>query len=144
MVGNYYDMAVLDPVELADGGEGGPGAMIEDLRVVDHHGREAWEAVLRPTADYDPLCPCCALLLSDLLEDAGLGLREDDPSFVYPDSHRVRIDVATGVCVSNEQLGGTRNGSGHDIRIEAVDEPMDEELFAQPTRSRWARLFGRR
>jgi hypothetical protein len=132
MLGNYYDMALLDPVELADGGDGGPGATIEDLQVVDHRGREAWQAVLRPTPGYDPLCPCCSLLLSELFEDSGLGLRKDDPHFVYPNGHQVRIDVATGVCVFNEQIGGTRNGAGHDITIEAVDEPMSDELFPSP------------
>lgn len=144
MVGNYYDVAMLDPVELADGGEDAPGAIVEDVRVVDHHGRQAWEAVLVPTPSYDPLCPCCALLLSEELEDCGLALREQDPSFVYPDAHRARIDVATGVCVFNEQIGGTRDGSGHDIRVEAVDAPMSDELFPQPPPSRWARIFGRR
>lgn len=144
MVGNYYDVAMLDPVELADVGDDDPGAIVEDLRVVDHHGRQAWDAVLRPTLSYDPLCPCCALLLSEALEDSGLGLREENPGFVYPDAHRVRIDVATGVCVFNEQIGGTRSGSGHDIEIEAIDEPMGDELFPQPPPSRWARLLGRR
>lgn len=144
MIGNYYDMALLDPVELADGGDDGPGATIEDLHVVEHRGRQAWEAVLRPTAAYDPLCPCCPLLLSELFEDVGHGLREDDPGFVYPDGHRVRIDVATGICVYNEQLGGTRNVQGHDLSIEAVDEPMPDELFPQPPPSRWERLLGRR
>jgi hypothetical protein len=51
---------------------------------------------------------------------------------------------ATGVCVFNEQLGGTRNGSGHDLAIEAVDEPMGDELFPKPPPSRWERLLGRR
>ena len=144
MIGNYYDLAFLDPVELADGGDGGPAATIEDLQVVDHRGRRAWEAVLRPTPAYDPLCPCCPLMLSERFEDTELGLREADPDFVYPDGHRVRIDVATGVCVFNQQLGGTRDGSGHDLAIEAVDEPMGDELFEQPPRSRWDRVLGRR
>lgn len=144
MVGNYYDIAMLDPVELADGNDGGPGATVDDLRVVDHRGREAWEAVLRPTAGYDALCPCCALLLAEQLEDTALGLRRDDPGFAYPDAHRVRLDVATGVCVAIEQLGGSRAGGGHDLAIEAVDEPMADELFVpppEPPRSflRWRR-----
>jgi hypothetical protein len=88
--------------------------------------------------------PCCALLLSELLEDAGIDLREDEPGFVYPDAHRVRIDVATGVCVFNEQLGGTRNGSGHDLAIEAVDEPMGDELFPQPPTVSMGEALGRR
>ena len=52
--------------------------------------------------------------------------------------------VATGVCVYNEQFGGTRNGFDHDLAIEAVDEPMGDELFPQPPPSRWARFLGRR
>ena len=144
MISSYYDVAVLDPVELADGGDGGPGATVEHLRVVDHRGREAWEAVLSPMDAYDPRCACCALLLSEALEESGLGLRDEDPSFVYPDGHRVRLDVGTGVCVYNEQLGGTRAGYAHDITIEAVDEPMSDGLFPDAPRSPWARLLGRR
>jgi hypothetical protein len=143
MVGNYYDIAMLDPLELADGDDGGPGATVETLRVVEHRGREAFEAVLRPTAAYDPRCPCCSLLLSERFEDDALGLRRGDPAFVYPDAHRVRLDVQTGVCVSNEQLGGSREGDGHDIQIEAVDEPMGDELFPPspepPIRWPWRR-----
>jgi len=41
IMGSYYDAALLDPVELADGGDDGPGATIEDLHVVDHRGRQA-------------------------------------------------------------------------------------------------------
>lgn len=140
MVGNYYGVAMLDPLELADGHDGGPGATIEDLHVVDHRGRETWEAILRPTPAYDPRCSCCSLLLSELIEDAGFDLRGEDPGFVYPDGHRVRLDVETGVCVANEQLRGSRAGTGHDITIEAVDEPMGDELFPPRARSRWSRL----
>jgi hypothetical protein len=143
MINNYYDIAMLDPVELADGHDGGPGTIIDDLCVVDHHGREAWEAILRATAAYNPRCPCCSLVLSELIEDAGFDLRAEDPTFTYPDAHRVRLDVGTGVCVASEQLGGTRAGTGHDIAIEAVDEPMGDELFPPPEPSRWSRLLRR-
>ncbi len=142
VIGSYYEVAVLDPVELADGNDGGPGTTIEELRAVDHHGREAWEAVLRPMPAYDPRCPCCPLLESEPLGGGG-DLREEQPDVVFPDAHRVRLDVATGVCVSNEQLGGTRSGAGHDLTIEAVDEPLGDELFQTPP-GRWARLLGRR
>jgi hypothetical protein len=72
---------------------------------------------------------CCC---PRLIEDGGFDLRAEDPGFTYPDAHRVRLDVGTGVCVANEQLGGTRAGTGHDIAIEAVDEPMGDELFPPP------------
>jgi hypothetical protein len=61
----------------------------------------------------------------------------EEPGFVYPDAHRVRLDVATGVCVANEQFGGTRAGTGHDITIEAVGEPMSDELFPPQAPPRW-------
>ena len=47
----------------------------------------------------------------------------------YPDAFRVRLDVGTGVCVRTEQIGGLTPGAGHDVRIEAVDEPMPDDLF---------------
>jgi hypothetical protein len=144
MIGNYYHVALLDPVELADGYDDGPGAHIEQLREVDHHSRPAWEAVLRPTATYIPRCQCCSLLLGIEPLEGGLDLRSVDPDFVFPDAHLVRLDVQTGVCVTNEHIGGTRAGWGHDITIEAVDIPMDDDLFPAQPRSRWARLIGRR
>ncbi len=78
------------------------------------------------------------------LDEDGLVRWRPGPFEMDADVHRVRIDVATGVCVFNEQIGGTRNGSGHAIDIEAVDEPMGDELFPQPPPSRWARIVGRR
>jgi hypothetical protein len=36
--------------------------------------------------------------------------------------------------VATEALDGTWAGSGHDLRIEAVDEPMDDALFVEPRR----------
>jgi len=143
MIHNYYDVAMLDPRELADGRNGGPGATIDGLRVVEHHGREAWDATLRPTATYDPRCSCCSLLLFELTEDDRIDPRAEDPAFTYPDAHRVRLDVGTGICVANEQLGGTRDGTGHDIAIEAVDDPMGDELFPPPEPSRWSRFLRR-
>jgi len=50
------------------------------------------------------------------------------------------LDVGTGVCVSTADIGGLTPGHGHDLTIEAVDEPMDDDLFARPRRG----LFRRR
>jgi hypothetical protein len=49
----------------------------------------------------------------------------------------VRLDVQTGVCVLTEAIGGDVSGRGHDVRIEAVDEPLADALFVEPGR----RLF---
>ncbi|MPY80421.1 MAG: hypothetical protein GEV04_18580 [Actinophytocola sp.] len=62
-------------------------------------------------------------------EAGGPTLRGRDPSLRYADAHRVRLDVGTGVCVYTEEIGGSRAGSGHDLCIEAVDEPMPDYLF---------------
>lgn len=52
------------------------------------------------------------------------------PLAEYPEAFRVRLDVGTGVCVLTRALD-LRVRYGHDLHIEAVDEPMDDVLFAQ-------------
>jgi hypothetical protein len=133
---DYRWVAMLDPVELAegrdpdDGTPGWPSLVVDSVAEVEHAGRPAWEAVVRTTPVYSPRCGCCPLLRSrevDLVEYA------DYPEHVlpaYPDAHRVRLDVGTGVCVLTEEIGGPTAGQGHDLRIEAVDESMPDDLFA--------------
>lgn len=128
--GNYVWASLLDPVELA-GGADGSGTRLGGLVEVEHHGRLAWEALAQPADGYDPLCSCCSLLIC---EDSFLG--QKPPGFVMPDATRVRLDVETGVCVLAEQVGGSRAGHGHDVAIEAVDEPMPDELFGSNHRRR--------
>jgi hypothetical protein len=125
MYQDYFWVAMLDPVELAD------GLVVDDVREVDHHGRPAWEAVVRPTEVYEPRCACCPLLRTraiDLLEYGAEMLAG------YPEAFRVRLDVGTGVCVLTREIGGLNPGAGHEVRIEAVDEPMDDVLFVEPPR----------
>ena len=131
---DYLWVAMLDPVELADGADG-PGTRLTELADVVHHGRPAWEAVAQPTVGYDPRCVCCSLLLC---EDSFLGAKP--PGFVMPESTRVRLDVETGVGVLSEQVGGSRAGHGHDVAIDAVDEPMPDELFGSNRRRRFRRV----
>ncbi|MBB3086003.1 hypothetical protein [Geodermatophilus sabuli] len=134
MYQDYAWVAVLDPVELADGrdpetGErAGPGLTIETVTEIEHGGRPAWEAVVRPTPLYEPRCGCCSLVRSRLVDRYEWG----EASFAdaeYPTEYLVRLDVQTGVCVWTEALDGTWVGTGHVLRIEAVDEPMDDALF---------------
>jgi hypothetical protein len=144
MFEDYRWVAVLDPVELADGIDRETELTVEALVLdtvseVEHAGRPAWEAVVRTTAAYEPRCGCCPLLRSrevDLLE------YRDYPAnllAVYPEAYRVRLDVGTGVCVFTEEIGGLTPGQGHDLRIEAVDEPMADALFARPRRGLFRR-----
>ncbi len=133
---DYRWVAVLDPVELADGRErdtGGPAdppLVVDAVGEVEHGGRPAWEAVVATTSTYDPRCGCCPLL-----HDAGVDRDEWDDAagrfagVTYPTATRVRLDVGTAVCVLTEVLDGTYAGEGHEVLIEAVDEPMADALF---------------
>jgi hypothetical protein len=144
MYQDYRWVAMLDPVELADGldhdsGEQAwPALVVSTVSEIEHAGRPAWEAVVRTTAAYEPRCGCCPLLRSraiDLLE------YQDHPEQVlpvYPGAYRVRLDVGTAVCVFTAEIGGLTPGAGHDLRIEAVDEPMADDLFREPPRG-WLR-----
>lgn len=161
--GSFDWVAMLDPVELAGDvippGEPVPAEVaaqrdpfelrydepdpervavaIEDVVEVDHHGRPAWEARVRARDGYAPRCECCALLagehLDELLQEAGADHLVDG-EVVHPDHHRVRLDVGTGVCVLNEQVGGDHDRAGHETVIEAVDEPMPDGWFQTPGR----------
>ncbi|HSK22395.1 MAG TPA: hypothetical protein VK906_04430 [Egicoccus sp.] len=139
MFQDYHWVAMLDPVELTDGHDGRPGTRIRELEEVDHHGRRAWQAVIDAIDGYAPRCPCCALLpsLQSDGKEGGPSLLEFDPGFRYAHSHLVRIDVETGVCVYAEQQGGGNDGHWHQVKIEAVDEPMDDELFPVEKRPGW-------
>jgi hypothetical protein len=147
MYQNYAWVAMLDPVELADGVDEETGlrvapVVVGEVTEVDHGGRPAWEAVVSTTPAYEPRCGCCPLLRSrevDLLE------YRDHPENLlpeYPEAYRVRLDVGTGVCVLTAAIGGPTPGAGHDLRIEAVDEPMADDLFRRPARPHRRRASG--
>ena len=131
MFRNYRWVAMLDPVELADGRDPDgvdpgpwPGTVVGALAVVDHHGRPAWEAVVRALPTYQPRCGCCSLLRDPVQDEREWG-RGGPPNlpagYVYGEGARVRLDRATGICVRLEQIGGTDAGAGFEAVIEAVD-----------------------
>jgi hypothetical protein len=137
MYQDYFWVAMLDPVELADGGDwsdrdAGSALDVDGVTEVDHSGRPAWEAVVRPTEEYEPRCACCPLLRTARIDVLEYG---SEMLTGYPDAFRVRLDLGTGVCVLTEHIGGLTPGAGHRVDIEAVDEPMDDELFRD--RRRW-------
>ncbi|MGY1847765.1 MULTISPECIES: hypothetical protein [unclassified Blastococcus] len=142
MYENYFWIAMLDPAELADSHTdaepGEPPLLVDTVVTTEHGGRPAWEAVARVTPAYEPRCGCCSLLRS---RDVDVVEYRDHPQQVlatYPEAHRVRLDLQTGACVLTEALGGDVAGQGHDLQIEAVDEPMADDLFTEPRRS-WFR-----
>jgi hypothetical protein len=137
MYQDYRWVAMLDPVELA------ADVVVDTVTEVAHAGRPAWEAVVRTTPAYEPRCGCCPLLRSLEVDVREYGPRSEHVLDVYPDAYRVRLDVGTGVCVSTDEVGGLTPGVIHDLRIEAVDEPMADDLFVEPVRNRprtgWSR-----
>lgn len=144
---DYRWVAMLDPVELADGdmqwqGDRGPRPVeIRRLCEVQHEGRRAWEAIVRTTEAYVPRCSCCPLLFgihSEQREAAtgGPTLRDSQPDIRYAEEHRVRLDVMTGVCVLTEEIGGSHASTGYTVRIEAVDETIPDNLFRSSPRTR--------
>jgi hypothetical protein len=134
MYQDYFWVAMLDPVELADGGdwsarEPGSALDVDEVTEVDHFGRPAWEAIARPTEEYEPRCGCCPLLRTRRIDVLEYGADDRHLLREYADAFRVRLDVGTGVCVQTEEIGGLTPGAGHVVQIEAVDEPMDDGLF---------------
>lgn len=135
---DYQFVAMLDPVELADGlpvepgSAWGPDAVrppaldVHRLDASVRHGRETWWAQVSPREDYSPRCSCCPLLfgrVSESLEAAGGGptALERDPRLVYASAYLVALDVQTGVCVHLEHLDGDHAGRGFSVDIHSVD-----------------------
>ncbi len=102
MFQNYLWVAMLDPVELSE------HTLLTGLHDETVGGRRVWRGRVRPDEEYDPRCPCCPLLwseVSDLIEHEGLGVpfvpRDD-----YPDAYDVALDVETGIVVELQAIGG--------------------------------------
>ncbi|RIQ27092.1 hypothetical protein [Jiangella rhizosphaerae] len=115
MYENYLWVAMLDPVELSGGVD------VLSVRATVLEGRDTVEAVVRPTAGYDPRCTCCALLFgevaAELLHAEG-GPEPEDRAFA--DEFAVALDVETGICVRLREIGGDDDGAGFDVSIAAV------------------------
>lgn len=139
---SYHWIAMLDPVEFADSDIaddpdlpdllGAAPVELTGLRLVDHHGRPAWEATAMPTPAYTPRCGCCPLLDGGLAD--AVPWRPTTPALV-------RLDLGTGICVRVQPLdaGGAVE---LEVRILAVDQDYDDALFAKPPR-RLGRLIRR-
>jgi hypothetical protein len=133
MYQDYFWVAMLDPVELA------ADVVVDEVVEVEHFGRPAWEAVLRTTPEYEPRCGCCPLLRSLEVDVREYGPRSEHVLDVYPEAHRVRLDAGTGICVFTGAIGGPEPGELHQLRIETVDEPMDDDLFVDRRRGLFRR-----
>ncbi len=137
---DYQWVAMLDPVELADGSPRDPAAVTSpeaghppalDVHRLDasvRHGRETWWAQVSPRADYSPRCSCCPLLfgmVSDELDAlaGGPSARDRCPDLVFATAYLVALDVETGVCVHVEHLDGDHVGRGFSLDVLGVDPP---------------------
>lgn len=107
--------AILDPVELAGDAPVPPylperrPCTVEDVSTGTHHGRRVRGAVVVPGHAYVPTTPGHPLA---------------------PARTRVLLDERTAICVRSEVLEGPLAGTGHDLRVEAVDEDLIDDLFA--------------
>ena len=134
---DYQWVAMLDPVELADGvprhpGPGsGPDAALPPALVVHRldaavrHGRETWWAEVSPREEYAPRCTCCPLLFGRVSEDhdrdgGGPTMRSRPVGLAYATSYLVALDVETGVCMHVEHLDGDHAGRGFSVDIRSV------------------------
>lgn len=135
---DYQWVAMLDPVELADGSPRGPAARrgadavappaldVHRLDAAERHGRETWWAEVSPREEYSPRCACCPLLFGRVSEQ--VDARGDGPQPSGSPSGRahataflVALDVGTGVCVHVEHLDGEHVGRGFSLDIRLVD-----------------------
>ena len=140
MIQDYQFVALLDPVELADGapsdadaerayadGVSPPipdGCELTRVREEDRHGRRTWWATAVPTDAYCPRCSCCALLsgrVSSRLVALESGAAAP-PDAGGATSFLVGLDVDTGICVSVTPLD-CDDGSGFDVEILRMDDP---------------------
>ncbi len=149
MFQTYQWVAMLDPVELADGTpdpdeEDDPAAdgwgrrpglapveLLGPVAEVGVGGRPAWRAVLRETVRYDPRCSCCPLLDGERAarHEAAAGAPAV-PARDWPTSWRVGLDIGTGVVVDLATLDGDRRGEGFGVDVEEVDADLPRALFA--------------
>jgi len=138
MYQDYRWVAMLDPVELADGlgsrrerSPAMPAVQLGDVVEVVHHGRDAWQAIAIPRPSYEARCPCCPLLDSGPAAAKADAVFGDEPPSGNGDDtrHCVTPDVETGICVFTKQLDGERRGNGHDLCIVAVDAALPDSLF---------------
>ena len=115
---DYHWVAMLNPVELADGvRSGGAPVELRDMRVVEHHGRRARQATAESTPGYQPRCDCCALLAGQF--------DYEEQIWVPGLPSVVRLDEQTGVCVGIAGAGPERL----DVEILAVDQLLEDALF---------------
>ena len=114
--------AYLDPVEIA-GFVPGPAdlpfphpSIIHSLRqLTDETGRLCLEAELSRGHSYTATFPDAPLLAEG--------------------TTRLRLDLATGICVQRQVLTGSGAGTIQRVQIVAVDRYMIDGLFTQPTAS---------
>jgi len=139
---DYQWVAMLDPVELADGCSRNPSPRTRPAAVPDavpppallvhrldaelRHGRETWWAEVSPLEEYSPRCSCCPLLFGRVSEElealaGGPSLLRRQPDLAHATTYLVALDVGTGVCVDVDHLDGDHVGRGFSVELHSVD-----------------------
>ncbi len=146
---DYQFVAMLDPVELADGqwrhpvpdpdsdavppeASSPPALDVHRLDAVVRGGRDTWWAEVSPRAEYEPRCSCCPLLFGEVSEGlealaGGPTMRDRKPWLTYATRYLVALDLVTGICVHVEHLDGDHAGRGFSVDISSVDSGVDGE-----------------
>ncbi|MGV8873093.1 MAG: hypothetical protein ACOH2Q_11245 [Rhodococcus sp. (in: high G+C Gram-positive bacteria)] len=124
---DYRWIAMLNPIEITrsphDHSSAAVVTELSDVRVVEHHGRSAWEVIARTTDRYIARCECCPLLSGHY--DYEVDTWNPGPPVT------VRLDVQTGICVHIGPAGDNpTDDCDLDVNILAVDVPIDDDLFA--------------
>lgn len=132
--GSFHWVAMLDPVELSS------GTVVGDLAETLRDGRRTWWARMAASAGYEPRCGCCPLLWGQLTEEmegraGGPTVLAREPDVVYPESWLVGLDVQTGVLVSLEPVGGSRDDLGVSVVIHDVDAVLRPPTPSHPQRT---------
>ena len=139
---DYQFVAMLDPVELADGRwrratagarrrctAGCRAARLRSTCTASTRrcgaGGRPGGPRCRPREEYEPRCSCCPLLFGRVSEDleamaGGPRMRDRQPGLTYATRYLVALDVVTGICVHVEHLDGDHAGRGFSVDILAV------------------------
>ncbi|MFT3861835.1 hypothetical protein [Micropruina sp.] len=125
---DYRWVAMLDPVELADGSaeRPGPATLLSELAAGQRHGRLTWWAVVHQGRGYDPRCTCCPLLEGQLADrlyrgEGGPWAQDLPRPADLPTRWLIGLDRATGIVVSLTPLDGRSVAGSFEVVFFAVD-----------------------
>ncbi len=97
---NYEWSAMLDPYELGD------GVAVTDVRTEELFGRPVVAFAARAVPGYDPVCPCCPLVFSEVSQRLEHGDDWRSQPGELPDGVDLTLDLGVGIVVRSRHRGG--------------------------------------